>query len=609
MWKIPGRPRSTSPAHHDARFTSGLIFFTWVTGGRYEEMPPVFRRLLRSDLVEAISTSSGSEVWLSRRYKKLDRLMTKAGSLRDLDEELTSGTVRMRDFAIRHPGIAAGLMLRLLKGQLDQGPAPEQSTAEAMEELIRSTSQRIAELQAPSAVLHAVERETFSPSHLERSPWARILTLPCAVHCFDEQEEPSLVTPLISMHAGGVVMVTFPIRLPPNSSSGQVADWERADRVPVLGISLPHRFAKIVNETDPVFQGRFAGDPDEHGWVYLAPSDDADEELHLTHVWEIYSNALTLHGLDLFHEWLCYPTVFLMATDCCQSHDDWVIAHDTEIAALLAKRPHGQPTRAPTTWKRPADSSFSPDSSLWHSNAITLSVEQRDPQGDREWDLGERATVLLVVQAFLVQFWTLRILRELLPEFLSKGIKGIRLMQVRLIMALEEFDHPIFSYQTAHEAVRSMLNEGDADRAYQKLRERVGDLASLAATVRTERIARRNLQVAGGALAAAILLGLPSLSASLTLLSRVPGKTPAIGPLLAPVRNPDFDEAVVAVWIALVIATSVCLFALTRWVWRRRSTLVDQIKRARRLPLHQWSGGSVRIVRSSTGSPPSEPET
>ncbi|KQO41865.1 hypothetical protein [Aeromicrobium sp. Leaf245] len=581
-------------------FEDSHVLFTWAFGVELKGLSGAADRLLGSGMADAVSYSARSNVLLAPEFRQRDRLMRKADDLADVLRQLVElDRVGFRDLlrlSARNPRTIGTLTRVALEAARPRRPVPGstpdegqslQETIAVLEEAAQEIRSTAASAQVYLAALRFFEMRMLRPSYLDRSTAVRVQLRPIklVVKLAGKRVE-QICHPLLLLGSGGVVLVSLQLELPESIETVDLLEALRASEVRLEdawlapGLAASSSLASDAQETDA------------EGWVRL-PRSQESMGLGLDDVWAVLQEAvLRAAKLESYGEWLCYPTLQFRAGGCCRSHQSWRKKHENDLANILLKLPDRRSLTRQQKEAVPPDTSFMERSSLWHSQAITVSLSAPDEVIENQ--IERFATAQIVVEIFLIQLMSLRVLSDALAVAAGQGLRGLRQHQLRLILALEEFDHPVFSYGSASDDASRMLEAMGASGTRARLRDRVSDLGSLIAVGRSEKSASRGVWLAAAALVVALVFSVPSLAEAVRELRTVPAGTPFLGSLLAPLREGEVSAAVVAAWGVVSALAGLAILPALLNVARRARVVSFPLKRRRHA--HRWSEGTITIL-------------
>jgi hypothetical protein len=590
---------------HDAALRDAHITFTWtVSTGDLDRLDAV-ERLLQSDWAQAVSFQPG-DVRLAPAHRAWDQVMSDARGMHKLGLLLDDETTSVRPllaWARAHRRLSRLIAwhwcvskLRKLRPQ-SPGSSSEASslrdTATSMAAVADEMATRAADLQLPLAVTRYIENEMLRPAYLARVNPTRIRLRPVrATLVVNGKRSQHFLDPLVTLYGSGVFTISIDLPLPAGVTATGLQECARASGIGLVDLWVPAPLRDALSE-----EGTWTGaEEDGYHQCRLIAAEDGGPGPSFEIVWEVVLRGLEVIPQIEFHEeWHSYPIVAGVLTQCCRNRDAWERRHVSEFESLLLKRPSGHSKMG--VHERPVDSSFDPDTWLWHTAAATVQVRWGGAEENVQFE--DVARLLTVCEIFLVQLATLRLLSdELVKAVRAPTIRDLRRFAIRLNLSLEEFDHPALTYLSAQNDVERMLDDAGTSGTLTRLQERTSALSTLLATGRAERSARRGLRIAAAALVAAVVLSLPALTDGIAELRRVPPDSTLVGPLVAPLRASTIADVTAALW---AIAATLVLIALLlgagkfskmfRWIKNR-------FLRPRKLPGHRWSDGTVRVVPS-----------
>jgi hypothetical protein len=616
---------------HLATFEQGALYFTFVFDSDFRDATTVAQRLLKRGVAEASVSPRDGQVRMAPRYRALDKQLRRADALGDLDTALTDGNLisALRAYPRMAPrfawAFARGITSEYLRpsksdesgvsadresatprdddsmtegasysspdGEASDG---EPSVARQMADLREEISLAVADRQAVAAIQHARDSDMYQPGYLADEPFLRLTLRRAACVLAEDSGKKPIDVPidvLLMVHRSGVLQLTFALAMPEGVDSDNLVRLSMASRVMLAQAVLSEPVLRHAARHTKAAERRWLGawEPEINEGVRWRKIEFSPP-MSLVDLFKLYQDAvISAGGLDRVGDWLCYATVFVDRLGCCRSEDEWSRNHKSELMGLLLRHgDHGNLRPEAATALAPRDSSLTVDKSVWLGIGSTLVISW-EPQ-DSFFD--EHLWTVLLIEAYLLQYWQLRALRAELQR--TKGeARAARDLQRRLVLGLEEVYNSGLMYGSAEEDVHRLIVRSGSEDALRQLTDQVNQLGAIIAAERAEAGARRAVILSAAAVIAAIVFALPAIDQTLKLAKSIPDSG-LLGFMSSPLRSlartgPSGSWAVFVVLLGLLMVTLVILAARVRRRAVRRPRSVGVV----------WPGGTIEIVRGS----------
>jgi hypothetical protein len=228
------------------------------------------------------------------------------------------------------------------------------------------------------------------------------------------------------------------------------------------------------------------------------------------------------------------------------------------------------------------NSTFHTEGSTTH---ITWHGEDLPQFDDHLW-------TLLLVESALLQYWQLRLLNQRLAATLRKQGE-VRRVQEEVIYGLEEYRSARLMYGSANDAVQRLLESWDANRLYLRILESLDQLQQRLANDQALRAARRANLLATAAAVVAVVLGLPAVSQSLSIVQQIPSDG-ILGWLATPLRSLA-DAGAKGAWIGYLAVLGVVAVIFGMTILTGRLQGFRPPVRQRTPAGEAWPLGTVRV--------------
>lgn len=510
-------------------------------------------------------------------------------------------------FAKRHPakalkmwGRGQWLAFRRTIGRPRAGAGDEaETTAPDIAEMVDELKTIAAERQVVSRIQNFRDREMFRPAYLESEPYLRLSLREISYEALpdaesDREQDPQRAEILLLIHRSGTMLLTVPYSISGPVSSAQTVRQSRSSSVRLKWSEVAEPILEYAHMFNP---GELAGEwVDEATGVRWRRIEHDGVDATLRDVFLEYRDAIAAAGrVVLENEWRAHPTVCIGKVSCCSTEKRWRARHGAEVMALLMQHEGADNIRTSHDSLRPPDSSVLKHRSTWHSVGGSVNINW-DPNETPRFD--DDLWALTLVDNFLLQHWQLRLLSGAI-DAAGLDLKKLRLVQQRIATDLDEYYQSAHLYGTAQETVDRLLEQSGSVRNYRQLLERSSQLSSVLTAARAERTAARNLYVAASGVLLAGVFGLPALSQTITIASKIPPSSSAHW-WATPLRwVGSFGDA--GTWFLFMALIGVLALALVASTLRRRP---KRRKPPRPVGL-AWPHGQVQI-RYDNGQPVDE---
>jgi hypothetical protein len=528
--------------------TTVHFIFTWAAV-RPLDVQKFASRLLSADIAETVSSSAADEVRISPQLASVGTEIRRLRRLEGLYQ--FDNRFDMAKWMLRNPRLAAKL-LRITRHHMPpQPPEADPPSRAKLIEVAEELKKSIASAQAVNAIQLEIERDLYSPTYLSTEPYLRITLrgLPCWLDITDhglprkpgDSSNGVLAEVLLLIHRSGVIQLTIVLRLPnalPTDSlvpltlakSVRIARSEIAE--PIMRASSRH-----IRAPENLWIGRWAdGKAQGTRWRQI----DHKPATTLVDIFGMYRDAIEDAGhVRFFDDWLCYPVVFIESLGCCSSEREWRRCHDDALTRVVMRTPMLSLRRSLI----PPDQALTTESSVYYSEGSVTHFDWRFVSGRSEF--ANQLQTVVLVEHVLLRYWQLVALAERVAS-VQVDYRSAASVQREAIFGLQEYRRSVLVFGTARDIADELLSALRERQLYQRILESLALLQQMTATENAKRSSRTQNMVAASAILAVLVLGLPTVQASLTVIKSVP-HAGVLGKIANPLRELASHGAV-GVW-------------------------------------------------------------
>jgi hypothetical protein len=584
---------------HEAIFeeTTVHFIFTWAAV-RPLDVQQFASRLLSADIAETVGSSAADEVRVSPRLASVG---TDIRRLRRLEELYQfDSRLDMAKWILRNPRLAAKL-LRITRRHMPPQPSDDPPSGAKLTEVAEELKKSIASAQAVNAIQLEIERGLYSPTYLSTEPYLRLTLrgLPCWLDITDhglprkpgDSSNGVLAEVLLLIHRSGSIQLTIVLRLPNALPTDSLVPLTLASNVRIArsetAESIIRASARHIRAPENLWIGQWAdGKARGTRWRQIehAPA------ITLVDVFTMYRDAIEEAAhVRFFDDWLCYPVVFLESLGCCSSEREWRRRHDDAFTRVIVRTPK-LPLRRSLI---PPDQALTTEFSVYYCEGSATHFNWGFASGRSEF--ADQLQIVVLVEHVLLRYWQLVALAERLAS-VRVDYRSAASVQREAIFGLQEYRRPVLVFGTARDIADELLSLLRERQLYQRILESLALLQQMTATENAKRSSRTQNMVAVAAILAALVLGLPTVQASLTIVKSVP-HAGVLGRMANPLRDLA-SRGAIGVWesylslLAIVVLTVATSLALRRPRARARRQSVPGVA---------WPYGTVRVVRRDAG--------
>lgn len=574
-----------------ASFSSSTIYYSYCFSLPQGTSPyHLSKLLLKRGVALAAVSSSSSEVRLARQYKEHYKIVRQARALLDLE----SGKTKRWVWLAKNPQLTVKLLKLTAKrraarkGSLNpsEEAGSKKSIKDSMTEAILTLEETVAQARISLGISHKIDEGFYAPGYLESDPFIRLELRPFSVRSKFLNDQ---ILVFLLIHRSGVCVLTFATAPDDGLTSDDLIRISRGDANFISTLNIPLDLVRSQIHAEPP-----PADPTRRGstWVDVewpgGVSFSALFELHLDLLLKMCPNPT-----NRFHEWVCYPSIILNHLNCCKNRRDWLSHHQDELSGLLLR----SPAYASLSENLPESKDISIDAGKSIYRLISHFVElnwdfnpsiDRPPFTEDHWNIA-------LTENILIQFWQLRAL-DWWTSTEDLRSRSIEKLQIEMAVGLDEYRQQVLLYGTARIIAESSLTELGVHAMYERIQDRIAAVSAVVAAREARASGKRNTIIAGAAVIATLVLGLPSIDQSITLL-KAAEPTGFAGHLIRPAQS-FVNQHPSALWIGYFALCSCSLGLLLYGVSKPRSaTRPRAIKRSFGIG---WPGSRL-VVRRSEG--------
>jgi hypothetical protein len=594
---------------HKAIFCETTIHyvFTWSAS----EPLDVYRfasRLLESGIADTVGSPAGPEVRVSPQLARFAKHIRKIRRLKALRNVHRPSDLVKQFF--HDPHLTAQLIWLIYKNRKSPpapiGPTPAKSSIiDDAEQQIKGI---IASAQAVNAIQHEIENDLYSSTYLSTEPYLRLTlkSVPCWLAIADEgikRETGDMsggvrAEVLLLVHKSGTIQLTFVMRLPNSLSADSLVPLTIVKSTFIKHCEIAEPVLRAASRRNRISESGWPGQWAEHAggscrWREIGHELAATIES----LFGLYQDAIeetakapTLGG------WQCHPVVFIDSLGCCNSETQWLSEHRKDLWQIVS-RTEQLSFREPMT---AIDRALTTDFSIYYNAGSTTRISWKFSSGISEF--ADQLQTVVLIEHVLLRYWQLVSLNERI--MLAQGNSRSSLdAQTEAIYGLREYRRSALVYGTAIEAADELLSDLHEQELYQRILDSLGLLQQMTAAEQSKRASRTANILAGSAVIATAVLGLPAIKASIDIARSLPSSGLA-GKLAYPLRLLARHEET-GIWLSYL-----ALFFLVVSVMMASVILRNRPRfrlRFRRGPGVLWPYGTIRIIRR--GAPTKSQET
>jgi hypothetical protein len=592
-------------ASHRAVFSETTIhyIFTWSTRHPLD-LRKVASKVMSAGIADTVGSPTGPIIRVSRNFKKLEKNVRVLESLQQLSSiEARSELIK---WISKNPNLAARILATSAKRKASSGDRerarPLESTA-GIKDSAEQLKNIVSEAQVVNAIQHEIENELYASAYLSSEPYLRfrLKYMPCWLAITDQgldREEGDisggvLLEAVLLVHRSGVMQLTFVLSLPDNLNADQLVSLTKAGSTRIVRSEIAEpvlrRSAERYKATEKEWLGEWATE-ENNGcrWRQI----DHSPASTLADVFEIYRDAIEEAAkADVFDEWMCHPVIFIDSLGCCKSEEEWRHHHHDDLMQIAVRIPR-LPLRQNIEM---TDHALTKRSSVYSYAGSTTVVSWNFSSGRS--DFADQLRTVVLIEHVLLRYWQLVTLAARVA-LVNEDIKSAPAVQREAIFGLQEYGRTTLVYGTAEKMAGDLLADLQERRIYQRILDSLDLLQQVIATNAAKRASRVQNIVAGAAIFAAVILGLPTVKASLQIVAAVP-RSGAIGKLAIPLQVLARHGAA-GIWEAYLGILVVVILTVAVSGGLRR----PHIKFGRTSPPGmQWPFGTVNIIRREVPEP------
>lgn len=555
---------------------------------------------------------NSDEVRVSPRYREYVKFLNLSIRLRHVIGQPKHPIFAKTLFGIRYPALSARALFHVLRRhKLDNGPRAEDgpTVTHRLGSNIESIRRAVAVAQYKNAVFNFMEKELYRDSFLGAGAYIRLELHPTE-NWFSRKNDGSerlsgdftegvVANAQLLIHRSGVMQLLFMIPLPDSLTASPLVWHAHAGNPMFSAAEYPEVLLKLASKTTHASETDWIGHWTEarnegQRWRRMEFAKPAS----VVDLYNMYYDAIRAATKPRLNPgWLCYPTLFIDEITCCASRDAWMGKHAKELYQVVGRIANDGLRSEVIRAQAPSDSSLVDDDSVFMNMGMSTVVNWRRKSPE---EFSQRLQRYLLIESCLLRYWQLVVLHTRLGVTLRRRRPDIRRIQVGAIEGMQEWRESAITYGSAAEVADKFLKELGVDRLHERLGESLDQLGQLLEAQDSKREAARSIVLAMAVVLATVLLGLPSISALLTIASSTNTGSFA-GWFIQPLRAVAHHGASGAWALFLsLIAAVILMFTFTFWLSRNSYPRERETKK--RGPGIRWPGGTITIKRASEGA-------
>ena len=579
------------------RETTVHYIFTW-SAPRPLDIYRFASRLLDSGIADTVGSPAGPEVRISPQLAGLAEYIRKLRKIKALSN--VHKPTDLAKWLRRDPRLSAQLIWLIYKNRKSVSPSasPRSSADSTLDDAEQQIMDIIASAQAANAIQHEIENDLYSPTYLSVEPYLRLTlkSAPCWLTITDggikrkagDKSGGVRAEVLLLVHKSGTIQLTFVLRLPDSLSANSLVPLTVAKSVFIKRSEVAEPVLRAAGRRNRLpksgWPGRWA---EHHGNGCLWREIDHEPATTLDKLFELYRDAIEETAkVRTFGGWLCHAVVFIDSLGCCNSERQWLRLHRNDLRRIIGRT--GQ-----LSFREPmmaTDRALTTDFSIYYYAGSTTRINWKFSPGLSEF--ADQLQTVVLIEHVLLRYWQLVALNERIVSAQGDDRSSVD-VQAEAIYGLQEYRRSALVYGTAIEAANELLLDLREQELYQRILDSLGLLQQMIAAEQSKRASRTQNIIAGAAILATVVLGLPAIKSSIEIAGSLPSSG-ITGKIAYPLRLLA-RYGTSGIWLSYLSLLCLVVFAMViPPILRRRPSFRFRFNRA---PGMLWPFGTIRIIR------------
>jgi len=527
-------------SRHRAKYSAVGVCFTYAFS-----LPPgsdiddLANRLLDTGVADVAAVAPSTTMRVSRRQLAALRARDTLEGLSNI-AEVADGKISTFRWVFNNPRAAAfAFRRRVLRFSLSSNKAGRLSSSDRTN--LSSLRESVAEIDAAMAenakvlgAAAATDEFLFSPIYLRKGPFIRLElgNLGATSRLLADET----IIPILVLHRSGVALLTFYTVVGSNRSSVELVRASVSKTMTLTSTTFPIPVVGVGEIADQVAR------TDE-----LLPDGDSvpthrriewADDFSIADAFFVYRDRICeLAGErgGRVGDYFCYATLAIGGIACCGTRDRWLKSHSDELAGLILRYDDfGDIGDATTAKVLQADRSIQRSSSRYYNGGNAVTVDWNTDETEYAPSFVSLLDTVAIIENAVLQYWQIQELDNRL-DLSERRASTLTKIQLRLAEGIAEHRSSTISFGGAQDIVADILAKLNVGELHQRVVDRLAMNQQLVDVRKVDASVRRNYLIAGIGSFATVLLGIPAIRDSLSVIAQwkpPPFIVPAARPLI-----------------------------------------------------------------------------